>query len=76
MKFEKINFTVSVCPERRALFFNVPRSSFGIVDNNGREEKLQLNLGRAENTLSQEMETQVTVNAKVNTPTNAHMYSR
>jgi hypothetical protein len=40
----------------------VPRSSFGILDNNGREENPHLNLGSTENTLSQVMETQMTVN--------------
>jgi hypothetical protein len=42
----------------------VTRSLFGIVDSNGREEKQQVNLGRTENTLSQVMETQMTVNIK------------
>jgi hypothetical protein len=60
MKFREIDITVSVCPGSRALFY-VPISSFGIVGNNGREGKLKLNLGRTENTLSQEMETRVTV---------------
>jgi hypothetical protein len=41
----------------------VPKSSLVIVDRNGWEENLQLNLGRTKNALSLEMESQMIVNA-------------
>jgi hypothetical protein len=47
-----------------ANFFNVPKSSFVIVDQNGREENQQLNSGRTENALSSDVEIQMIVNDK------------